>query len=287
MAKRGGLGRGLGALLGESAVEVESSHDVSALRNVPVAQVVPNPDQPRRTFDAEELEELTDSIRQNGILQPIVVREKDDAYQIVAGERRYQAARKAGLSTVPVVVREVTDDEVLQLALIENLQRSDLDPLETALGYQSLIEQNGLTQEELGHIVSKSRSAIANALRLLDLPEPVQDLVRQGKLTAGHARAILSVEGDEGRVALAQKVVNEQLSVRQTEILAPLFSGKEERVPPKREQTPSAYRQAARRLRNGLATKVSVKTVRGKNRIEIEFGDEDELAALVDKMLGA
>lgn len=287
MAKRSGLGRGLGALLGDGALDVVADVPKDAtLRELSTSEVVPNPNQPRQSFDEDELAELADSIRQNGILQPIVVREKDGAYQIVAGERRYQAACRAGLERVPVVVRSVSDDEVLQLALIENLQRSDLNPLEAAQGYQSLMEQNGLTQEELGRILSKSRPAIANSLRLLDLPEEVQELVRTGALSAGHGRAILAAQGEEGRIALARKVVDENLSVRQTEILAPLFSGREERMPPRREPSPVAYRDAARRLRRELDAKVLVRTVRGRHKIEIEFGDEDELRALVDRIAG-
>lgn len=289
MARMAGLGRGLGSLLGEAAKEVGTEQQgghAAALLQLPLHEVVPNPDQPRKVFDEEELEELADSIRQNGILQPIVVRRKDDTYQIIAGERRYQAACRTGLKTVPVVVREVSDQEVLQLALIENLQRADLNPLEAARGYRELIEQNGLTQEELGKVLSKSRSAITNSLRLLDLPNEVQDMVGAGELSAGHARAILSVRGDDERVALAHKVVAEGLSVRQTEILAPLFSVKTNESPTRRQAAPHAYKQAAKTLCDGLSAKVSVRTVRGKNKIEIEFGDEDELAALVQKIVG-
>ena len=286
MAKRGGLGRGLGALLGETAGETVADDALSAPNEVPIDDVHPNPNQPRKRFDEDELASLADSIRQNGILQPIVVRKRGAGYQIVAGERRYQAARRAGLERVPVVVREVTDDELLQLALIENLQRQDLDPLEEAMGYQTLISQHGLTQAQLGQIVSKSRSAVSNALRLLDLPEEVQDLVRSGALSAGHARAILAVETDEGRIALARKVVEEGLSVRQTEILGPLFSVKTQERPPRSEPTPSSYATAARRLRKDLGTKVRVRTVRGKHKIEIEFGDEEELGRLVERMTG-
>lgn len=286
MAKRGGLGRGLGALLGETAGETVADDALSAPNEVSIDDVHPNPNQPRKRFDEDELASLADSIRQNGILQPIVVRKRGAGYQIVAGERRYQAARRAGLERVPVVVREVTDDELLQLALIENLQRQDLDPLEEAMGYQTLISQHGLTQAQLGQIVSKSRSAVSNALRLLDLPEEVQDLVRSGALSAGHARAILAVETDEGRIALARKVVEEGLSVRQTEILGPLFSVKEDESSSRRQAAPQSYKQAARQLRNKLAAKVSVRTVRGRNKIEIEFGDEEELSSLVEKILG-
>lgn len=289
MAKMAGLGRGLGSLLGEAAIEVgaeQGDAEKSSLRELSLHEVVPNPDQPRKVFDEDELEELADSIRQNGILQPLVVRRKDNAYQIVAGERRYQAAKRAGLKTVPVVVRDVSDQELLQLALIENLQRKDLNPLEAARGYRDLIEQNGLTQEELGKVLSKSRSAITNCLRLLDLPDEVQDMVAAGELSAGHARAILAAKGEEERVALAHKVVADGLSVRQTEILAPLFFVKNDEAPSRGQTSPHVYKEAAKTLRDGLSAKVSVRTVRGKNKIEIEFGDEEELAALVQKIVG-
>ncbi|MEE0027703.1 MAG: ParB/RepB/Spo0J family partition protein [Atopobiaceae bacterium] len=288
MAKRAGLGRGLGALLGETAGEVHAEQkDAAALRELPVEDVVPNPNQPRRSFGEEDLEELADSIRKNGILQPIVVRPYEGSYQIIAGERRYQAALRAGINTVPAVVREVSDKEMLQLALIENLQREDLNPLEAARGYKDLMEKYGLTQEELSQILSKSRSSIANALRLLDLPDAVQELLMDGKLTAGHARAILSVHGEDARVALAEKVVAEGLSVRQTEILGPLFSVKEQGKSSSRAPRPQAYKDAARVLRDKLTARVTVRSVRGRNKIEIDFDDEDELNSLVSKILGA
>lgn len=287
MARKSGLGRGLGALLGETSGEVRMDKATDLpVTELPLSSIEPNPDQPRHVFDEDELNELAESIAQNGILQPLVVRPHDGEYQIVAGERRYQAARRVGLPTVPVVVREVSDDEVLQLALIENLQRTDLNPMEAAQGYRALMDQNGLTQEELGKIVCKSRSAVANALRLLELPPEVRQMVEDGLLSAGHARAILSVRGDEGRVALAQKIEKEGLSVRQTEILGPLFSVKEEGKEHRRTPAPETYKSAARRLRNDLHTKVSVRTVRGRNKIEIEFKDDRELEDLVERILG-
>ena len=287
MAKMSGLGRGLGALLGETEKEVGvQPEDTEALREVPIDSVVPNPNQPRKSFDEDELNELAASIAQNGVLQPIVARQKDGVFQIVAGERRYQASKRAGLETVPVVVRDVSDHEVLQLALIENLQRSDLNPLEAAQGYADLMEQNDLTQEQVGEILGKSRSAIANALRLLDLPQEVLELVSSGQLSAGHARAILAVRGDDERVALARRVVDEGLSVRQTEILAPLFSVKTDAGKPGRKPAPQSYKNAARKLRDSLSAKVSVRTVRGRNKIEIEFGSEDELRELVSRIIG-
>ncbi len=283
MAKKSGLGRGLGLLVGEADAETAGMRPDSTLL---ISEVKPNKGQPRKTFRPEELAELTDSIKQNGILQPLLVRKKGSGYEIVAGERRYQAAKAAGLSEVPVVIREISDDEVFKLALIENLQRSDLSPLEEAQGYRQLIKEKGLTQEELAKILSKSRSAITNTLRLLDLPEEVQGLVEEGKLTAGHARAILAVPSEEGRIQLAQKVVEERLSVRQTESLASLFSVSKTDEPVRRAPVPQSFKRAARQIRLALDTNVKVKNVRGKNKIEIEFSSEDQLAHIVDLLAG-
>lgn len=279
MAKRGGLGRGLDALISEANAESGNAPETS----LPIEKIKRNPKQPRKNFDETALEELADSIKQNGVLQPILVRKKDGFYEIVAGERRYQASKRAGLKQIPVVIREINDEEVFQLALIENLQRADLSPIEEAKGYQQLIDAQGLTNEELGKLLSKSRSAIANTLRLLNLPDEVQDLMEQGFLTAGHARAILAVPTEEGRIKLAQKVVAENLTVRQTENLAPLFSVTD-REPRPRMQTPQTFRRAARQLRLMLDTNVKVKQVRGKNKIEIEFKDEEELARILSQI---
>ena len=283
MAKKSGLGKGLGLLVGEADAETAGMRPDSSL---PISQIKPNKDQPRKLFRDEELAELTDSIRQNGILQPILVRKKDDGYEIVAGERRYQAAREAGLEEVPVIIRDISDDDVFKLALIENLQRSDLSPLEEACGYRQLIKDKGLTQEELAKLLSKSRSTITNTLRLLDLPEEVQELVDAGRLTAGHARAILAVPSEEGRIALARKVVSERLSVRQTETLASTFSVSQDDERPRRMPLPQSFKRAARQMRLALDTNVRVKNVRGKNKIEIEFSSEDELAHIVDLLAG-
>ena len=282
MAKKAGLGRGLGLLVGEADAETAGMRAASTR---PLDRSRPNKDQPRRTFDDVELAELADSIRQNGVLQPLLVRDRGDYYEIVAGERRYQAARAAGLDEVPVIIRDISDDDVFKLALIENLQRSDLSPLEEANGYRQLIKEKGLTQEELAKILSKSRSTITNTLRLLDLPEEVQELVETGQLTAGHARAILAVPDEEGRIALAKRVVSERLSVRQTESLASTFSVNQEDGP-RRAPLPQSFKRAARQMRLALDTNVRVKNVRGKNKIEIEFASEDELAHIVDLLAG-
>lgn len=276
MAKKSGLGRGLNALISEA--NAETGNEPEAV--ISISEIVRNPNQPRKTFDEDKLAELADSIRQNGVLQPILVRRKGQKYEIVAGERRYQASKLAGLKEMPAVVREIDDDKVFQLALIENLQRSDLSPIEEAKGYKQLLTSRSLTQEELAKILSKSRSAIANTLRLMDLPVEVQHMMEQGLLTAGHARAILAVPSEEGRIKLAKKVVTESLTVRQTENLAPLFSV-EHTETRTRVAAPQSFKRAARELRKMLDTNVKVKQVRGKNKIEIEFKDEDELARIL------
>lgn len=283
MAKKTGLGKGLGLLVGEADAETAGMRPDSTL---PIDRVKPNKGQPRKHFKPEDLAELTDSIKQNGILQPILVRKKGAGYEIVAGERRYQAARAAGLTEVPVVIRDISDEDVFKLALIENLQRSDLTPLEEARGYRQLIKEKGLTQEELAKALSKSRSAITNTIRLLDLPKEVQELVDDGSLSAGHARAILAVPSEDGRIRLAKKVVEERLSVRQTESLAPLFSVSEHTERAVRTPLPQSFKRAARQMRLALDTNVKVRSVRGKNKVEIEFSDEEELAHIVELLAG-
>ena len=279
MAKKAALGKGLNALFTETAAESGSEPEAS----LPIASIVTNPDQPRKSFDETQLSELSDSIKHNGVLQPILVRKKGEKYEIVAGERRYQASKLAGLKEIPAIVREIDDAEVFQLALIENLQRSDLTPIEEARGSRQLLDTKGLTQEGLAKILSKSRSAIANTLRLIDLPQEVQDMMEEGQITAGHARAILAVPSEEGRIKLAQKVVAENLTVRQTENLAPLFSVTRDEIKPK-NPAPQYFKRAARTLRQALDTTVKVKQVRGKNKIEIEFKDEDDLARIIDQL---
>lgn len=281
--KKKALGRGLGSLIQEAQTEAAASNS-DASNMVSLSEIHPNPNQPRTHFNETELEELSESIRAHGVLQPLLVRKDGDGYEIVAGERRYQASKIAGLEEVPVVIKDVDDQEMLQLALIENLQRSDLNPIEEAKGYRQLIKASGMTQEALSKAVSKSRSTITNSLRLLDLPQRVQDLLFEGKLTAGHARAILAVPFEEQRIKLAEKVVAEGLSVRATENLAPLFSvGETPKVP--RPVTPQSFKKAARVLRQVFNTNVKVKATRGKNKIEIEFKDEEELAQILQHVM--
>ena len=282
--KKPALGRGLGSLMGEAQSETGYAAAMAADREMDIEKIFPNPNQPRTHFNESELEELSESIREHGVLQPLLVRKSGQKYEIIAGERRYQASKIAGLKKVPVIVKDVDDQTVLEIALIENLQRSDLNPIEEAKGYRQLIKTSGMTQEALSKAVSKSRSAITNSLRLLDLPEQVQQYLFDGKLTAGHARAILAVPFEEARIKLADKVVAEGLSVRATENLAPLFSVGD--VPKAlRAVTPQSYKKAARALRQMFNTNVKVRSTRGKNKIEIEFKDEDDLARILNSMV--
>lgn len=272
--KKSGLGKGLSALIADASLESGSGE--SAQEELELALIEPNPDQPRKHFDKEELDSLADSIQKEGLLQPIIVRPKGDKYQIVAGERRWQASQIAGLQFVPVRVIEMDDEQALRIALIENLQRTDLNAIEEARGYKDLMTRGGLTQAQLAEAVSKSRSAVANTMRLLDLPQQIQEFVYAGDLTAGHARAILSVSNEEKQLKLASKIIDEHLTVRDAENLARLMSaGTVERA--RREPMPRSYKVVAKELRRELDTQVRIKSSRGKNKIEIEFKDEEDL----------
>lgn len=248
-----------------------------------LAQVHPNPNQPRTNFKPEEIEELANSIKRHGLLQPILVRKTGDGYEIIAGERRWQACRSLGMETIPVRFWLADDTEAFEAALVENIQRSDLNPIEEAYGYKRLMERKGMTQSEVAQTVSKGRSTIANALRLLDLPEEAQQLLFEEKITAGHARAILSVPTLEGKKSLTNKLMEEKLSVRETEAIARLLAGCEKAAstPSSRVPTPQSFKKAARSMSKILELPVRVKTVQGKNKIEIQFKDEDELQRVV------
>lgn len=271
---RRGLGRGLSALIPSAAQE--SQADVDSVRELPVDLISPNPGQPRTDVDDSTVAELADSIRKVGLLQPIIVRPLGDGYQIIAGERRWRAARLAELEQVPVRILATTEAESLELALIENLQREDLNPIEESRGYRRLLDEYQMTQAELADKVSKSRSAITNALRLLDLPDEVQELVYAGSISAGHARAILAVPDEGMRIRLAERAVSEGLSVREVENLARLYvAGQAERTP--RPVAPRSFKVVARTLRKMLGTGVRVRLTKTKGRIEIDFHGEDDL----------
>ena len=283
MASNKGLGRGLGALLGDFE---EVSAEKSAYQLLPIYKVEPNPDQPRRDFDEEELQALADSIGEHGIIQPLTVRELSNGYyQIIAGERRWRAARLANLNEVPVVVIEADDKKAMELALIENLQRQDLNPVEEALGYRSLMEDYGLTQEEAAKRVGKSRPAVANALRLLGLNEEVLDKVRKGELSAGHARAILTVKSEKKQLAAAQKIAALGLSVRQAELLCRNMS--KEAVPVKEEPVLKIdyVAECEKQLSKQLGRGVKIVNGKRKGRFELEFYGQEDLQVLLDALM--
>lgn len=273
------------AIIEESRIEEVPVRETD---EVEIDRIAPNPDQPRTQFKKEEIEELAASIEKDGLLQPILVRQiADGTYQIIAGERRWQASKAAGLKKVPVRIKEVDDDQALELALIENIQRSDLNPIEEAYGYRRLMERRSMTQAEVAQAVSKGRSTVANALRLLDLPEEAQQLLFEEKITAGHARAILSVPTAESRLSLTQKIIDNGLNVREAENLARLMSGKKESsASAPREPMPAVYKSVAKTLRETLKTNVRVKSSKGKNKIEIEFKDEEDLRRLFSELVG-
>lgn len=291
--ERKGLGRGLSALLADVAPVEEKAPgpEPEAARArataVPIERLHPNPNQPRRSFGEVELDELTASIREKGVIQPLIVRphpEKTDAYEIVAGERRWRAAQRAQLHEIPVLVRMLTDTEVLELAIIENIQRADLNPLDEAHGYRQLMDRFGHTQEKLGEALGKSRSHIANLLRLLTLPEPVLALVREGRLSAGHARALITAPD---AVALARQVVERDLSVRQTEALArqaaaPARSPASVRAPEKDADTRALEQDLAAALGLGVTIRHQPGGQRGE--IRIRYGSLDELDGLCQRL---
>ena len=282
MASQKGLGKGLGALLGDFA---EEPQEKSAYQSLPIYKVEPNPDQPRKDFDPEELENLAESIRVHGLIQPLTVREMPTGYyQIIAGERRWRAARLARLSEVPVVIIEADDRKAMELALIENLQRQDLNPVEEALGYKSLMEDYGLTQEEAAARVGKSRPAVANALRLLGLNPEVLELVRSGSLTAGHARAIASLKSEKKQLDAAKKVIALSLSVRQTETLC---KNMEKEPAPKKEEVFAVdyVAECEKSLSKHLGRGVKIVNGKRKGRFELEFYGQEDLQKLLDALM--
>lgn len=264
-----------------ASVDDTPAEDALTEMEVDIDLVEPNPNQPRTSFKKDELEELAGSIKKNGLLQPILVRKVGDRYQIIAGERRWQACKSLNMKTVPVRVRDVSDDESIILALVENIQRSDLNPIEEAYGYRRMMERGKMTQSEVAQAVSKGRSTIANALRLLELPEDAQQLLFEEKITAGHARAILSIPTKEGRRKLTDKLVEQNLSVRAAENMARLLSGSKKKEPSTtKTPQPKSYKTVARTLSDTLGTDVKIKTVSGKSKIEIQFKDETDLERL-------
>ena len=292
MAKQA-LGKGLGALIKKNAGASLATSELSAddskrVREVPIHQIVPSPLQPRLQFVEAPLEDMMESIRQHGIIQPLIVRLVDGMYELIAGERRWRASKKLGLTTVPVIEREASDRDVLEMALIENLQRENLNPLEEAAGYVRLVKEFSLKQDEIANRVGKSRAGVANAMRLLDLHADVQLLVAQARITVGHAKAILSIKDKDTQLLAADQVIRRQLTVRATEKLAHSYlngtsteasDGKKTTAP---RELDVHVRAVTNRLREHLATHVSIQHSAKKGKIEIEYYGDDDLQRLIE-----
>lgn len=303
MAKKArGLGKGLDALFGDMEVSVEPSskeeessavHDIEAaethegIKYIDINNIKPNANQPRKTFDEGKLEELADSIREHGLIQPLVVRKSTNGYEIVAGERRWRAARKIGIKEIPAIVRELSDEENMLLAIIENMQREDLDPIEEAEGISQMIETYGLSQEQVSKSLGKSRPYITNQLRLLKLPEEIRKMVSDGRLSSGHVRALITIDDEEKQIKLAVQAVEQGLSVRQVEALAKANKKVKKSKSAKKKKSADVKR-VEEDLKVALGTKVNLNQNGKKGKIEIEFYSKDELERLIEllKSLG-
>ncbi len=278
-----GLGKGLDALLGEY-----TEPQAEGLQEIDIYLIDTNEDQPRKTFDKEKLQELAESIKLHGVVQPIVVRRAGERYSIIAGERRYRAARMAGLAAVPVVIRDMGEMQAMEVALIENIQRENLNPIEEAAAIKSLMDLHDLTQEEVSKRISKSRPAVSNAVRLLSLPEEVQDMLRDGKIQAGHARAILSIPDDLNRAIVARRIAQTGASVREAErIVKAELNPKMEPAQPKQEKRTEDpdLRAAEDALRERLGTKVLIQGSMGKGKLVIEYYNKEQLSGLYDLLI--
>lgn len=281
-----GLGGGLSNLFGGDVSDLSAAGAADSVTQLALAKVEPNPNQPRKVFDQQALEELTESIRLHGVITPITVRrgEKDGYYQIIAGERRWRAARLAGLKEIPAMVLEAGESEVMELALIENLQRQDLNPVEEAEGYELLMQQFGMTQEEVAHRVVKSRSAVANALRLLGLPDEVRTMVAEGKLSGGHARAVLAVQEEDKRVDAARQMVG--MSVRQAEALAKRLNKKPVQKPQPQGFSVDYVADVEKELEGVLGRKISIQQGKNSGQLTLEYYGADDLERLIDALRG-
>ncbi len=280
MVKKGGLGKGLSAIFMEN-----ESEDQNSTVTLKISEIEPNKDQPRTEFDDKSLSELAESIALHGVLQPLLVRPlMYGGYQIVAGERRYRACRMAGLTEVPVVIRELDDRETMELALIENLQRENLTPVEEAKGYRTLMDTYGFTQEEISSSVGKSRSAVANSLRLLNLPEEITEMVTEGKISGGHGRALLSLEDKELIIKAAREIVEKDLSVRQTEKLVKKIKSENKDTPVKKENKSNFLKEVELALNENLGRKISVSQKGEGGILTIEFYSQEDLIDIANKL---
>ena len=290
--KKTGLGRGLNTLIPSAPVKdtesekiLKKEEQIKSEIMVPILKVEPNPNQPRRQFDDDSLQELADSVKQYGILQPLIVKKHDKFYEIIAGERRWRAAKLAGLKEVPVLIRDYAENEIVEIALIENIQREDLNPIEEALAYKRIMEEFSLKQDQVAAKVSKSRAAITNSLRLLKLDQRVQNLLSEEMITTGHARALLAIEDPDQQYETAMKVFDEKLSVREIEKLVKQMSKKKKETPKEENKVQEfLFANIEESLKQALGSKVNIKNRNNKGKIEIEYYSKEELDRLVDML---
>ncbi|AGC67044.1 stage 0 sporulation protein J [Thermoclostridium stercorarium subsp. stercorarium DSM 8532] len=271
-----GLGKGLGALLDTDNI---LSGD-SGVMELKIIDIEPNKEQPRKNFDQEKLQALAESIKQHGVVQPIIVKKQDKGYTIIAGERRWRAAKLAGLKTIPAIVKDLSSRETMEIALIENLQREDLNPIEEAEAYQKLMDEHGLTQEALSKLVGKSRAAIANSVRLLSLPDKIKDMLINEQLTPGHARALITVEDPERQIKLAEEIIEKDLSVRETEKL--VNERKNEKKQKRKAAKDPTILDIEEKLKSILGTKVELRHNKNKGKIVIEYYSNDEFNRIIE-----
>lgn len=292
-AKKGGLGKGLNALIPPSTEENKKAEKVNASLisetdkeiMVNITKIEPNRTQPRKNFDEDALQELADSIKQFGVIQPLIVQDRKDHYEIIAGERRWRAAKKAGLKEVPVIIKNYTDQEIVEISIIENIQREDLNPIEEALAYKRLLEEFNLKQDQVAERVSKSRTAVTNSMRLLKLCDKVQQMIIDEMITTGHARAILSIEDPEEQYNLAQRIFDEKLSVREVEKIMKNIGKPAKAKKPKDDQLEVIYQDIEEKLKQKLGTKVVISSKgNGTGKMEIEFYTHDDLEKIVDML---
>ena len=286
MAKKSGLGKGLGAILSDKydsqALDSISNSDDSQIVELKIVDVEPNKDQPRKEFDKEKLDELADSISKHGVIQPIIVTKQGSVYQIVAGERRWRASKQAGLKKIPAIIRNYDEIKIMEVALIENLQRENLNPVEEALGYKSLMETFSLTQDKISERVGKSRSAIANSLRLLNLPDKVLSMLEKGEISTGHAKVILSVSNKNEQIQIAELIFEKKMSVRETENYIKNKSKTKKSGTSVSSEVKMAIKEMENAFSKYLGTKVKIKDSNGKGKIEIAYYSHDEFERLMD-----
>lgn len=280
--KKFGLGKGLGALIPEESLQQQSSNNENGINLISINLIKPTVDQPRKSFDEEKIIQLSESIKEHGIIQPIILKKEGKTYNIVAGERRWRAAKIAGIKEIPSIIMDLSDKEILEISLIENIQRQDLNPIEEAIAYRKLLEDFNLTQEQLSSRIGKSRTAIANCLRLLNLDKRVQEYLIDGVITEGHGRAILSIEDKDLQYKLAQSVIDEGLSVRETERLIKSFINEKKKLEPQEKNINPYYIDIKDKLESLFGTKVLLMDKKNKGRIEIEYYSQEDLQRILD-----